>query len=154
MTGENPFRQHAPGFGEDPGARPPELLARARPRLLLEGLPDAEDLRPVAESEGWCASEEGQARLGKEVAGLRVLEEVFGCTTKVHLQGERVHVAVTRDDLGTIEAVMGDGYPDHPASILVPDGPLPPPVNKDRLVAERLAVWLQASEGGTSGTEP
>ena len=154
MTGENPFRVDAPGFGEDPGARPPELLARARPRLLQEGLPDTEDLRPVAESQGWCASEEGQARLGKEVAGLRVLEEVFGCTTKVHLQGVEVHVAVTRDDLGTIEVVMGDGYPDHPASILAPEGPLPPPANKDRLVAERLAVWLQTTEGGARGTEP
>ena len=153
MQGENPFRLHAPGFGEHEDVPAPERMARARPRHLKVEMEDEEQLRPVAESVAWCASEEGQARLGKEVAGLRVLEEVFGCTTRVHLEGQEVLVTVTRDDFGEVGVVMGEGYPATPARFDLPGGALDDEAGAERLVAERLAVWLQASEEGARDTE-
>ena len=80
-------------------------------------------------------------------------EEVFGCTTQVHLEGHEVLVTVTRDDFGVVEVVMGEGYPAAPARFDLPTGALSQEADGGRLVAERLALWLQAAEGETHDPE-
>jgi len=149
----NPFRDRTPTFGQDPQVEVPRRGVYARVRR--EAAPDETNarLRPLAQVSAWCGTPAGRARLGKDVAALRVLEEAYGYTTNVRLAGDEVHMLIRTPEGRALTLVLGDGYPE-----AAPLGTLDGAVvtlnwTPDRLAAEAAAQTLSLTAGTSEDEE-